>query len=911
MNIKKIKLIFNLTLFMFTLTLPLSKVSAMEKLEKNLNENLNNEETEYCEELTEKNSNDKINSKDYKNKIEEHKKSLNETIKSIEDIFNNQNKITENDKKTLNELVVKFEKTLTILETKINEWYNQICDQIIYDESEKEECDKYLEDYQKYQEKLKLYKHRTKEYEIEEFKNYLNNIESKIKERLNSTNILDESKPTLNTLLEEYGKKLLKLKEKLKELDDYVKECNNDMEIYKNYDNYYDCPKIIDEDVCVEILKKYEDFNKYIENCNENFKNYNNIIREKYKQILNNNTKKISEENKSEGNKIELEQKYKDIISLLDKNTNENDKKIFDEIINSIKTILPEKTNKITKDDEKTLNELIKKYETALFKLKKNTINDNNEIITKYEEILKDYKNKIKKNYRENLDKTIISIKTILNKKTVESTKDDERTLKILIEEYNEILSKLEKNTTEDSKETIKNYKEDLEEYKIKIEKKVNEQILYETAKLIKSILNKAKNGIQKTDKITLDNLIKKCEETLSKLEKKSTEDSKETIKNYKEDLKKYKDRINEIKILPHEKILQNIICFNYSVVEEKKIDEITEEDLENLVISTKIFNDIFEIFQNNIICDEQNKENIMCFKENLEKYENIIERIFTDPLDNIMAKNFTIMENMSLYYTSEEDLNNLIESTNNFKNILNKFKTITNVLCPPKKYIKNKAIIENYEENLIKYKNKIINIYNQMLNYKKDMVISKENKKTLNELLKISPKLNENTTKNYEKTLNEKYEQILEKFTKQNKIISEDDLENLDKVIKNYETTLTQLKKTENKNNNDEKTIEKYENIIKEIKELKKNEYKKIFNEIEECVNNLLNNSLKKTKPDSIQPILTDTSYNILEKLINKYKNRLDRLKKDTDVNDEKTINFYKQKLRKIISNINKTPNI
>ena len=117
MNIKKIKLIFNLTLTIFTLALPLSKISAMKKQEKKLNEILDNEETKYREESSENTLNDKIDSQYYKNQNEEYKNSLNEIIKSIEDIFNNQNKITEDDKKTLDELIEKSEDTLNNLKT--------------------------------------------------------------------------------------------------------------------------------------------------------------------------------------------------------------------------------------------------------------------------------------------------------------------------------------------------------------------------------------------------------------------------------------------------------------------------------------------------------------------------------------------------------------------------------------------------------------------------------------------------------------------------------------------------------------------------------------------------------------------------------------------------------------------------
>ncbi len=139
-------------------------------------------------------------------------------------------------------------------------------------------------------------------------------------------------------------------------------------------------------------------------------------------------------------------------------------------------------------------------------------------------------------------------------------------------------LNQKKKITKENDKETITKYKENLEKINKKIKEKENEQIFYETTKLIEEILNNATNGIQQADKITLDNLIKKCEEILSKLEKNTTENNKETIEILKKNLKDYKNKNNEIKILPHEKILEDIINSNYSIVEKyKKIGKITE----------------------------------------------------------------------------------------------------------------------------------------------------------------------------------------------------------------------------------------------------------------------------------------------------------------------------------------------
>ena len=477
--------------------------------------------------------------------------------------------------------------------------------------------------------------------------------------------------------------------------------------------------------------------------------------------------------------------------------------------------------------------------------------------------------------------------------------------------------------------------------------------------------------------------------------------------------MKDYKNKNNEIKILPHEKILEDIINSNYSIVEKyKKIGKITEEDINNLVISTRIFNDTFKELENTIICEES-KEN-MCSKENLEKYENIIEKIYIKPLSEATDINSHVMNYKELCEITKENLNNFIALTKNFNNILNKFKVILDMLDSLEIYNKNKENIKNYEENLTKYKNKIIDTYEEMLHNKKINIIlegkqidlnnlentitSEEDRKTLNELIKILSKLKRNTNKNYEKNLdnqeqivilkedkdilnellniltelnedtakdyeeilNEKYRQTLNKFKKEygkkfnkqnenihesdeefssnissnikecgetleknidsidnifeknkNKIISKEDLENLDKLIRNFKTTLAHLKKIDNSNK--EYYVYKYENIIANFKtkysyvntefkiETKKSEYRESFNKIKKEIKDILDNDLTKSKTFFRKEILPKKLIKQSEELIEKYEKKLNALKKDTDINSIETVNFYEQNLKEI----------
>ena len=556
MNIKKIKILFNLTLATFTLTLPLSKISAMEKpkqahsMNNTSNENLKADKSNFINKLCElletvnvnpeksyediSNSslkeNDKTNFSSEKNfnehfqenAAEKYKASLNKIIKQIEEIlFKNKNEIVENDEKTLNELIGKYE--MLNEQGKYEKILFEIQDNIgCYKTSEElynnEKKEKKYENSQKiieeYKEKLKHHKNEIKKYREKKYTTFLDKTIEKIKDILSKSKsqITPENEKTLDDLIKEYEKILSQKQNEIYEY--YIPSSEENSALYNDIDisskDYFDY---------LEILNKYK----------ENLEDCKDRIIESYKQNL---------------DKI-----LKSIVSILYKK--QNNKITLNKLMEQYKIQLNKLEKKLTERNKK-----IEEYHNVIGKYEKNENYKNYEEYEECSEDYEEYNNDIEKYYGVDYE---------LCKKRVEKYNEDKIDLESYKYQSEYFKSIIEKKYEQSS--TINNK-----------DKLINKKNLDEIIKSIESILGEETDQQEnkKNIKLELKQLIVNFEEKLNNLKKCFTQDDRgiiedlETLNLIKENLNDYKDNKDYISLLikykkrPQEDIYNKRYFINY-----------------------------------------------------------------------------------------------------------------------------------------------------------------------------------------------------------------------------------------------------------------------------------------------------------------------------------------------------------
>ena len=502
MNIKKIKILFNLTLVTFTLTLPLSKINAMEKPKQEQNINISN------------NSSDGL---------------LNEINESLNNSSNESNKIKENSNINLNENLNKdkqkdYEK---LLENNFNEIKN-LREQL---KDISKECFLKIDSYE-YKIKKTINDDYLKEtllnYDIENY-----NIEYEYKKTINDSCLKISE---LNNLMKDYNikyKNLTKLKNEIYDIlkkPDISIDLRNKIQNLKN-NNFYG------EFIFGDKIIKNDKISEEVNNLNIDNDEKNKIITEKHiilqriKQIsfllekivekIENFTNYKTEENMKSFEYIKETPEYKELIKkyfqmqeiykremnkyfeLEDKNSEdensqdeelEYDESEDDKFSKNIKNIKFKANKKsICENYFYANNNYIKLDLIGLQKIEKNKY-FNGPVFKQNKDTLNMMHNDIMNFNKQSFVESIESNNYILHKDPYKVTRKEKENLYKLIKKLNQILNTLK----ERDEEFVKKHKEILRKFETQYNTIKHTRIRKKYEKKLDSIINNIKDILNK-----------------------------------------------------------------------------------------------------------------------------------------------------------------------------------------------------------------------------------------------------------------------------------------------------------------------------------------------------------------------------------------------------------------------------
>ena len=680
--------------------------------------------------------------------------------------------------------------------------------------------------------------------EIKEDKNFIMNIinELKLEPFINK---LEKTKEEILTIKESMKKEIEYNNNKQKELIDELKN------IYNSDKNEI---KKLREDIIIELNKKDKEItniNEVIFNTNNKMTNINNSIEELYSRdnIKNNNIEEVIKNLKNLNENGDNLARYN--IELINNNITEINKNIMN-IIEQLKI-------KVDKNDNERINKLIeenkkisleKNIEEKIMSLR-NEIKEAKNI--KIEEIFTVFKKTkeqeesqkiIRQNKEKELnDKWEIFSKDILKKLNNLEEVNNEK-FKILNETINGrkiiseiILEKNDKNTSNDYKDLLNELKVKINRIEDKIERNQERMSIIEAKCLnqenLLMMINKNQNyekkieinpriesKINTSDKESKDNNNKKYYSELNEIEeqikgkiKKMNLEMEENIENIKKEIKRIKKEIEEEYNEKLNRTKKNL---------ERNLEELKNEESEK---KKEIKNEINEINikYNNI---KEWKEEILKGKEMKEKIEELqVKEIENMKLD---IKKLEMIINVPKKPKEEEEKKDLKERKLNEPEKENLKKEIEDIKKEIEE-IKNKEVKENTKAEKIIMKEKNDNYCTE-----KDCSYCRNIEKNLNEQIEVLGKIVENIEtmakqiKTLESNLSEiegrnilEKENLSEKEKEKKKEENKSKKENEEKIS----NILNRLNKIEQekfkKMDKEDKTIEKFNTEIKNLKML------------------------------------------------------------------------------------------
>ena len=323
--------------------------------------------------------------------------------------------------------------------------------------------------------------------------------------------------------------------------------------------------------------------------------------------------------------------------------------------------------------------------------------------------------------------------------------------------------------------------------------------------------------------------------------------------KNYfpEKNYKKYKALLNIKNIKLKQYLIKwKIYIKNINLIQNYllKIKKFRENNRNNLIIIKNYFN-IWKLKTNFMIFEIKNNKNL---KNEIEKQKKLLN--FINNVKKFLKKNSF----NKCYKKIIEYLQYLIENKKEInkknKELKNKLKELEN------NNYNNKEIIKNFE-------NEKKNNLNLIENLKKEI---NENKNIISSL--------KNDNKEKQKIIND-FKQLKNQYLNKIKVLENNNKENLNK-IKNLENKNIILNK--NKNNEiDNKNIIEYENLIKNLKNEKNQNLKKIENLNQELIKN--SNNYKNIEKENKN---NENKIKELELLIKEKENIIKQIENEKDVN-------------------------